>query len=325
MELRYPKALWDPLPDAGVFTANVPWRGCLHTTEGRDYDGARASYVANRSAPHFTVEWETDVPEIQVRQHMGLDCVARALKNPPGGVETNAWRVVQIEVVGFAAEPVWLPQLVVGVRDLMIWIEQQTDIKPIAPRFYGPGEGFILARATSPVRFKSAEWKVFNGWCGHQHVPENDHWDPGTCPITALLVRPSAPTPPPGAPMANAPFAVLLTYGDRGYLQIGEDGGVFAWDAPFFGSLGGLKLEAPVIDACWTPTKRGYWMLAEDGGVFAFGDAQAHGNLVGIDLGGRPESIAATDSGGYIIGAHDGGVFPFGPGAVHRGNALWSG
>ena len=125
--------------------------------------------------------------------------------------------------------------------------------------------------------------------------------------------------------MANAPFACLLTHPDGGYLQIGEDGGVFAWEAPFFGSLGGMPINAPIVDAAWTPTHQGYWMVGADGGVFNFGDAQFHGSMGGAALNEPIKSIAATGEGGYILAARDGGVFPFGPGAVYEGNALWSG
>ena len=39
------------------------------------------------------------------------------------------------------------------------------------------------------------EWNDFDGWCGHQHVPENEHWDPGKLDIGRLLriTRPGTP------------------------------------------------------------------------------------------------------------------------------------
>jgi hypothetical protein len=39
------------------------------------------------------------------------------------------------------------------------------------------------------------EWNAFNGWCGHQHVPENSHWDPGKLNIDHLtrITRPGTP------------------------------------------------------------------------------------------------------------------------------------
>jgi hypothetical protein len=36
-------------------------------------------------------------------------------------------------------------------------------------------------------RMSVEEWKVFSGWCGHQHVPSESHWDPGAINISQLL------------------------------------------------------------------------------------------------------------------------------------------
>lgn len=83
--------------------------------------------------------------------------------------------------------------------------------------------------------------------------------------------------------MAAAPFACVLAHPNGGYLQIGEDGGVFAWGgAPFYGSLGGVTLNQPIVDAAWTPTYQGYYLLGRDGGVFSFGDAIHHGNSLWV-------------------------------------------
>jgi hypothetical protein len=92
-------------------------------------------------------------------------------------------------------------------------------------------------------------------------------------------------TPPPastseGVPVANAPFAAMLVHPDGGYLEIGEDGGVFNFGAPFFGSLGGTKLNQPIVGAEWAPDHQGYYLLGRDGGVFAFGSAKHQGNAL---------------------------------------------
>jgi N-acetylmuramoyl-L-alanine amidase len=83
--------------------------------------------------------------------------------------------------------------------------------------------------------------------------------------------------------VANAPFACILVHPNGGYLEIGEDGGVFSFGepaAPFFGSLGGTRLNQPIVDAAWTPTYEGYFLIAKDGGLFAFGDAKFKGNAL---------------------------------------------
>jgi hypothetical protein len=38
-------------------------------------------------------------------------------------------------------------------------------------------------------RMSPTEWDSFNGVCGHQHVPENTHWDPGAFDWTRLLLE----------------------------------------------------------------------------------------------------------------------------------------
>jgi len=59
------------------------------------------------------------------------------------------------------------------------------------------------------------------------------------------------------------------------------------------GSLGGQKLNSPIVAMAATTTGDGYWLFAADGGVFAFGDAAFMGSTGGIRLvkqivGGRP-------------------------------------
>jgi hypothetical protein len=63
------------------------------------------------------------------------------------------------------------------------------------------------------------------------------------------------------------------------------DGGVFTFgDAGFFGSMGGVRLNQPVVGMAPTPSGRGYWLVASDGGIFSFGDARFLGSTGGIRL-----------------------------------------
>ncbi len=48
------------------------------------------------------------------------------------------------------------------------------------------------------------------------------------------------------------------------------DGGVFAFNAPFLGSTGGMHLNKPVVGMTATLNGTGYWLVASDGGVFAY-------------------------------------------------------
>jgi hypothetical protein len=95
---------------------------------------------------------------------------------------------------------------------------------------------------------------------------------------------------------------------------VGADGGVFAFgDAQFYGSLGGIHLNQPIVGIAGTPDGEGYWLVGADGGVFAFGDAQFYGSLGGIHLNQPIVGIAGTPDGeGYWLVGADGGVFAFG-------------
>lgn len=98
---------------------------------------------------------------------------------------------------------------------------------------------------------------------------------------------PPAPPPNPSTGVivvTRPPIKMLRDPAGRGYWIITDDGGVFAFSfpgkqCPFFGSLGGVQLAAPIVDAQATPTGDGYWLMGRDGGIFAFGAAQFAGRV----------------------------------------------
>lgn len=184
MQLWYPNATRDPQEDGGSMTAG-PARGILHTTESSGYPSYRPG-----THPHFTV-WVDAAGVPRIRQHVPLNRAARALMHPAGTIDTNRHGAIQIEIATFAAKVTAAPRsLLVATRTLMRWIEQQAGVHRHAPRFkaypssYGTNNG---------VRFTDQQWADFNGWCGHQHVPHNDHGDPGALNITFLLDVPDRP------------------------------------------------------------------------------------------------------------------------------------
>jgi hypothetical protein len=100
---------------------------------------------------------------------------------------------------------------------------------------------------------------------------------------------------------------------DPGYRMAAADGGVFSFCAPFFGSMGGRSLVAPIVGMAATPDGQGYWLVAADGGIFTFGDAPFRGSLGGRALNRPIVGMAATPDGqGYWLVASDGGIFAFG-------------
>jgi hypothetical protein len=99
-----------------------------------------------------------------------------------------------------------------------------------------------------------------------------------------------------------------------GYRLYASDGGVFDFgNTSFYGSLGSLTLNKPVVSAAPTYFGFGYWMAASDGGVFSFGEAPFFGSTGNMRLNRPVVSMAATsDDKGYWLVASDGGVFTFG-------------
>lgn len=221
MILWYPKATKKVFENAGSFISGSLYRGVLHTTEGTSPAGAFAAYKTNRSAPHFTVDAD------KVYQHIPLDKAARSLLNPAGGVETNLLGAIQIENVGFAKDGLKYSDT---LRDLLRWIEEQTGIGAYYPALN--------------VRFSPQQWVVYNGWCGHIHVPENDHTDPGPVDQRLFEIVPAtAPTqeddemkqPTDRIAVARVPGSVIKRW------ELTRDGGVRALGgAAFYGSYPGL-------------------------------------------------------------------------------------
>lgn len=219
-DLWYPSATPAPLPDAGPFLGG-PFRGVLHTTEGDSYAGALAAYTTSGNSPHFTVQGAS------VWQHVALDRAATALKHPAGTVETNRLSCIQIEIVGHAASPV-VPS---ALPPLMRWVEAQTGIAPVAPKFLP----YPQSAGASTVRFTSATWAKFGGWCGHQHVPGNDHGDPGAID-TAALFRPTEVRPMFDPPLILAPVVGSLSAPGGGAWVLTQDGAVYAFGCPDHGA-----------------------------------------------------------------------------------------
>lgn len=252
MQTWYPNATKYLGHDAGSFYPNYNFKGVLHTTEGSTASGAISAYKKNNSWSHFTVDKDG-----KVFQHIPLDKSARSLENHSGGVETNRGKAIQIEVVGKAAEVNWPQAQVDAMRSLMRWIESQTGIKPYGPVF-GSGEqyGFF-----NPLEFSGSYWTTFNGWCGHQHVPENKHWDPGAINLNNLL------PPKEAKPMYDPPFdipggvAAHLMAPNGGVWVFGSLGHVYAFGCPHYGQPAGQSYWGDRKVAYARPFGQGYTIV----------------------------------------------------------------
>lgn len=167
----------------------------LHTTEGR----VLPDYGGGGSAPNLTAVPDFAAKKLNWFQHFDIDRSSRALVNLAGGVDTNTLNVVQVELVGtcdpvthqkwgtahhiyWPEAPDWALQ---GVADFLSWLTENHGVPlagpsswPAYPKSYGSSNG---------QRMSNAAWTGFKGVCGHMHVPENDHGDPGAIDFAKLI------------------------------------------------------------------------------------------------------------------------------------------
>lgn len=100
---------------------------------------------------------------------------------------------------------------------------------------------------------------------------------------------------------------------NNGYWLIGQNGGIFSFGAPFYGSMGGKSLNAPMVAMTSTNNGGGYWETGTDGGIFTFGNAPFEGSMSGKSLNAPISGIAPTSTNtGYWLVGQDGGVYTFG-------------
>ena len=77
---------------------------------------------------------------------------------------------------------------------------------------------------------------------------------------------------PSGGSQCRAPPGIAPDVASGGYWEVATDGGIFSFgNAPFYGSMGGQPLDAPVVGMAGDPATGGYWLVAADGGIFSFG------------------------------------------------------
>lgn len=207
----YPAAIdnWASV-DGGSFFGPVTI-GLLHTTESSRFVPAKDSYFGHKNYPHLTVANQDG--KFVCWQHISIRKAARALANRSGGVQTNREGVIQIEVVGRAVSPFTRdPIIVEGLKKLMRWIESQTNIPRKTRVTFWEGKYGINV----PHRMSNAQWTSYEGWCAHQHAPENSHYDAGKIDIELLLRAdstkpPVTPHPVPVTPESDMSKTYIVT------------------------------------------------------------------------------------------------------------------
>ncbi|MEV7364235.1 peptidoglycan-binding protein [Streptomyces sp. NPDC091299] len=180
-----------------------------HTTEGTSLP----SYSGGSEAPNFTMVPDFAAKVLKVYQHFDFDTSSRALVNKAGGVETNTLNVCQVEIVGTcdpathkkwgSTQHLYTPELPDwAIRDLAAFAKWAHDNHGVPLSSGVTFKAYPSSYGSNGVRMSNSAWNSFNGHCGHQHVPENDHGDPGAFPMAAILTaaKGAATTPPKSTP-----------------------------------------------------------------------------------------------------------------------------
>jgi hypothetical protein len=111
--------------------------------------------------------------------------------------------------------------------------------------------------------------------------------------------------PPPPASVRPSPSVT------SGYRLVASDGGLFSYNATFYGSEGGKPLNQPIVGMATDSITGGYYEVASDGGIFAF-NAPFYGSEGGQHLNQPIVGIAFDPlTNGYYEVASDGGIFAF--------------
>jgi hypothetical protein len=200
-----------------------------HTTESTLWPG----YDGGAKAPHYTAYPDYSARKMRWRAHFPDRVNSRAMRNEPGGVQTNLDGALQVEIVG-TCDPsrmrVWRGMFlrswdledwqVSGLADFAAWVHDEHGVPLTAvPKWLAyPG-----SYGATSARMTGKSWDAFRGHCGHMHVPENAHGDPGAFQISRVLSaaeRLTIPTPAKKAADMELSDTVTLTDSDREMLGL---------------------------------------------------------------------------------------------------------
>jgi hypothetical protein len=189
----------------------------LHTTETSGWPG----YDGGADAPTMTVRVDTAGRRLAVRQHFPLDMSARALVHPAGTAATNTAGVIQIELVG-TCDPTlkkamffWPEAPRWALDELAKVVATLHTIRSIPLKACSPWLAFPASFGShTSARMSWAEWKAFAGVCGHQHVPGNDHGDPGHLDIEHVINKAAATAAEGEDDMSAADVAAIKAHLD---------------------------------------------------------------------------------------------------------------
>jgi peptidoglycan hydrolase-like protein with peptidoglycan-binding domain len=241
----------------------------LHSTEGGSYPG----YNGGADEPHFTI----DPRGRTCRQHVPLSRAARALVAPAGG-HTNTGGPIQVEIIG-TCDPrnPYLPSVLdlddgaLGyLAELLQAISVATGI-PLTTSVSWAAYPGSYGLATSQ-RLSWGAWNTYAGVLGHQHVPGNDHGDPGSINVARLLelaggavpvsnqVPTTTPSAVPAGPVVIAPGVPAPPFPLPAGSYFGPKSGPTASVSGFYSHREDLRRwQQRMADRGWTITPDGLY------------------------------------------------------------------
>lgn len=267
-----------PHPPRGVFTLTG------HSTEGPpgSIEGARSTLHQRNAESNLLAEHRAKYGR-KVYQLVDLARSSKALKNLPGGTQTNKGGTIQLELVGHAVDPVdetteddwfWLGEWVIGPACKLAGIPVEFPLRsyPYPPTRWNPPQ-FLGSEYWRVVTDESTQ----RGVIFHQLWKENSHGDAGDwhspdarlhgrspaeliiAGALALALPPIVNTPKDGLDMAtlkDVELAVARAVGTAGKAVAARDNrdgkvwvvsGSGRWHALNWDVLAGLQMMGQLV------------------------------------------------------------------------------
>jgi hypothetical protein len=153
-------------------------KGVLHTTETSGYP----SYNGYTQNPHMDIKATSN--GIEGRQFIPLEYGSFALKHTRPQ-QTNRDNVVQIELIGTCCNGPGYAWTAASDRVLADLFKKV--IEPISLSRGIKMQHLPFAPRDRATRLTDYQFDNYSGWMGHEHVPQNDHIDPGNFPWDRMM------------------------------------------------------------------------------------------------------------------------------------------
>lgn len=177
-----------PRPENRPYFNNSHTRiGVLHTTESDKVSSAFNTLKLKHSAPHF-IAGEDRILQCRPINKQGAALLSTTQYNP------NTDAALQIEMVGFSKQTLWMPpqSSLAPVVAIMRWAKGDPLNIPLrrpVDAWLDDCSDVALPWAVSSNARRKAQniWPKVTGWYMHMEVPVNNHWDCGALRFREML------------------------------------------------------------------------------------------------------------------------------------------